>query len=444
MEPPETRYAKTPDGLSIAYQTLGDGPKDVVWSPYISCVEVIWEEPSYAHVLQRLAGIGRLICFDPRGVGAADPIPLGALPTPEARMDDLRAVLDTVGSTRASLVGHGFGGFIPMLFAATYPERTDALILIDAYARALWDEDYAFGWSHEMIEDIIDATGRAFGTASGVPIFAPSRAHDERFRRWHARYERMSMSQATVTANVRWDLSLDVRSVLPAISVPTLVMHQERSRMYPLRFGRYLADHIPGARFVALPGSDTFLFSDAADDVVDQIEEFITGVRPLRDPDRALATVLFTDVVRSTSKLADVGDRKWRDILDLHDAFVARELQRHRGKQIKHTGDGVLATFDGPARAVRCALAIVEGIRSLGIEIRAGLHTGEVELRSDDVGGIAVHIGQRVSALAGPGEVLVSRTVTDLVAGSGLEFDERGEHELMGVPGKWTLYLVKP
>jgi pimeloyl-ACP methyl ester carboxylesterase len=422
---PETHYAKTPDGLSIAYQAVGDGTRDVVLLLFWNAVDVLWEDPSLAHVLRRIADMGRLILVDPRGVGASDPIPLGALPTPEAWTEDVRAVLDEVGSTAASMVATPMGGFLGLLFAATYPERTDSLVLLDSFARAAWAEDYLIGFSAEMCESIIALVQRDWGTGYVASLVAPSRIGDESFRRWEGRWERAAFSPATAAAYLRWSLALDVRSVLPAIRVPTLVMQQQRSRLFPVAFGQYMADHIPGARLRLLPGADLFVFTEAADDVMDEVEEFITGALPVRQPDRALATVLFTDVVSSTERASRLGDRKWRQILDQHDSLVARELDRHRGRKVNTTGDGILATFDGPARAVRCAQAIIESIRSLGVEVRAGLHTGEVELRGHDIGGIAVHIGQRVSALAGPGEVLVSRTVTDLVAGSGLIFEER-------------------
>jgi class 3 adenylate cyclase len=282
-----------------------------------------------------------------------------------------------------------------------------------------------------------------FGKGDYADLLAPSRS-DDALRGFFGRWERTAFNRVMAQAWTRWTLSLDLRAALPLISARALVLHHERSRYVPAAFGEYVASHIPGARFVSIPGQDSYLFRPTADDVVDVIEEFITGSAPVHEPDRALATVLFTDVVSSTEHVARLGDRKWREVLDEHDALVVRELERHRGRKVNPTGDGMVATFDGPARGVRCARAIIDGVRRLGVEVRAGLHTGEVELRGDDIGGIAVHIGQRVSALAAPGEVLVSRTVTDLVAGSGLEFDERGEHELKGVPGKWAIYAVRP
>jgi class 3 adenylate cyclase len=443
MEQPLTNYVKSPDGLWIAYQTVGTGPEDVLFFPYCSCVDRRWDEPTYAHSLERLASIGRLIGLDPRGTGASDPVPLGSLPTPETWMEDVRVVFDEVGSRKAAVVVQGTATFFGLIFAATYPERTSALVVIDGYARALRDDDYPHGLTPAEAEVFCNEMERSWGTGASAGVVAPSRATDRAFRRWHASYERGTSSPGVLGAVMRWQFQLDVRAILPSIRVPTLVLHQAESLMTPVALGRYIAENIPDARFEELPGADTFIYSDAADEVIDLITEFVTGAPPVREPDRALATVLFTDIVSSTERAATLGDTRWRRTLDQHDAVVGRELERHRGRKVNPTGDGVLATFDGPARAVRCAQAIVRSVTPLGIEVRAGLHTGEVEVRGRDIGGIAVHIGQRVSAFAGPGEVLVSRTVTDLVAGSGLEFEERGEHELKGVPGKWAVYAVK-
>lgn len=440
---PEPRYARTDDGLSIAYLTLGEGPTDIVVVPPTHCIDLMWEEPSFAHVLGRLGRLGRLICLDYRGFGGSDPVPLGALPTPETWMEDTRVVLDAVASTSAHIVCHGGSGFLGMLFAATYPERTNTLTLLDASARILQADDYTIGIPPDVVDRFVEHDQHGWGTGANTAIWAPSRAHDEPFRRWSGRFERGSASPSLHGALLRWVVSLDLRAVLPTIRVPTLVAHHETGLMIPLDHGLYVADHIPDAKLVVVPGSDYWFFTERADEIVDHIEEFITGVTPVSEPDRALATVMFTDIVGSTEYAARVGDRRWSEILDQHDKLVDRELDRHRGRKVNPTGDGLLATFDGPARAVRCAQAICEGVRPLGIEVRVGLHTGEVELRGDDIGGIAVHIGQRVSALAGAGEVLVSRTVTDLVAGSGLQFVDRGQRELKGVPGTWALFAVQ-
>jgi pimeloyl-ACP methyl ester carboxylesterase len=441
--PPVTRYTKTDDGLSVAYQTVGEGPPDIVLVPSTLCIDLMWEEPSFARVLHRLAKLGRLICLDYRGFGGSDPVPLGAMPTPETWMEDTRVVLDAVGSLTAHIVCHGGAAFLGMLFAATYPERTDTLTLIEGSARILHADDYPIGMPLEVVNRFADWDQRVWGTDAHAAAWAPSRAEDQGFRRWQARFERGSSSPALHGAMLRWMVSLDLRAVLPAIRVPALVLHRQADPMIPLDHGRYLADHIAQARLTVVPGADHWFFTEGADEIVDHIEEFITGVRPISEPDRALATVMFTDIVSSTAHAARLGDKRWTEVLDQHDAIVNLELLRYRGRKVNPTGDGLLATFDGPARAVRCAQAICEGVRRLGIEARAGLHTGEVELRGEDIGGIAVHIGQRISALAGGGEVLVSRTVTDLVAGSGLQFSERGERELKGVPGTWAVFAVQ-
>ena len=440
---PNTHYATTRDGLSVAYQVLGQPGPDIVYlTTFMGGIEVLWEEPSYADALRRLANVGRVMTLDVRGTGASDPVPLGALPTPEAWTDDIGAVLDAVGSDAVSIVASGATGWAGMLFAATYPERTKALVLVNSFPRALHAEDYESGFSHEVLETFVPTLVRQWGTGDNTVFFAPSRASDERFRRWWARYERLSHSPATARAISWWNLTLDVRPVLATIHVPTLLLHRKDCRTPPFGMGQYLAEHIVAAQLKVLPGTDTLPFSEDPDDVVDHIEEFVTGVPPIRQPNRTLATVLFTDIVGSTEHVTRLGDKEWMRRLDRHDDLVAEALRRYGGRKVNPTGDGMLATFDGPARGVRCAQAIIDAVQPLGVEVRAGLHTGEVELRGHDIGGIAVHIGQRVSAMAGPGEVLVSRTVTDLVAGSGLEFEDRGECDLKGVPGTLRLFAL--
>ncbi len=437
---PDTHFARTDDGLSIAYQTLGDGPRDIVLVPTVHSIDRMWDEPSFARVLNRLARLGRLICLDYRGFGSSDAVPTGTLPTPEAWMEDTRVVLDAVGSSSAHIVCHATASFIGILFAATYPERTATLTLVEASARFVSDSDYPAGRSDELVEAYNEWSQQHWGTGAVVSLWAPSRDGDAAFRQWAGRFERNAMSRAGYGPMIRWAASLDMRAVLPSVRVPTLVLHRESDPVIPIDHGRYLADHIPGASLQVLPGADLWFFTDGADDVVDHIEELVTGMRPVREADRALATVMFTDIVASTELAARLGDAEWTRILDQHDALVDRELDRHRGRKVNPTGDGVLATFDGPARAVRCALEICLEARHLGLDLRAGLHTGEVELRGQDIGGIAVHIGRRVSELAVAGEVLVSRTVKDLVTGSGLLFSDRGEHRLKGVPGVWTVF----
>lgn len=446
VEIPETLYVKNPEGFSIAYQTVGEGATDLLFLPALPSIEVIWDEPSYAHVLSRLASMGRLISLETRGVGSSDPLPLDALPTPEKWVEDFVVVLDAVGSERATVIAQFTMGPMAMMFAAIHPERINRLVLIDTFARARWAEDYKIGVSPELLEATRQALVAGWGTGVLARPFAPSRADDAQFRRWFGRYERTTLAPATFDAMARWDSEMDVRSILSAISCPTLVLNRRSALLDlddPLAHGRYLAERIPSAHLVGLEAIDGFQFSlEAGDEAVDLIEEFITGAPPVRDTHRAFATVLFTDIVSSTEHASRLGDLAWTRLLNQHDAIVVRELDRHRGRRVNPTGDGILATFDGPTRGVRCALAIVEALQVLGIEVRAGLHAGEVERRGDDIGGIAVHIGQRISSLAGPGEVLVSRTVTDLVVGSGLRFEDRGEHELKGVSEPWQLFAV--
>jgi pimeloyl-ACP methyl ester carboxylesterase len=443
MHDPETRYATTNDG-HVAYQVVGSGPRDLVFVPnWGSNVDVMWEEPSLARFLRRLATFSRLLCFDKRGTGVSDPVPLAALPTLEEWMEDVRSVMDAVGSERTALLGDAEGGQMAMLFAATYPQRVSALILSNTAARHLRDVDYPWGLPAKSVAPFLQRMKELWGTGGLVDIMAPSVAHDARFRRWYGRYERLSLPPRAIAAMYVSQLERDLRSVLPTIQVPTLVLHRAGNRHIRVGHGRYLAEHIPQAKYVEVPGDEHFFHVGDTEVVLAEIEEFLTGVRPAAEFDRVLATVLFTDIVGSTERAAVLGDRAWRALLDTHNAIVRRELNRHRGREIKAAGDGFLATFDGPARAIRCASAIHDEIRPLGIEIRAGLHTGECELMGDDVGGIAVHIGARVAGEAGAGEVLVSSTVKDLVAGSGIRFADRGLRALKGVPGEWRLFAVE-
>jgi pimeloyl-ACP methyl ester carboxylesterase len=440
---PETRYAKSGD-VSIAYQVVGDGPLDVVFvMGWVSHLDLFWEEPSFARFLTRLASFSRLILFDKRGTGLSDRVPTERLPTLEERMDDVRAVMDAVGSERAALVGVSEGAPMCTLFAATYPERTTALVMLGGYARRIRGDDHPWAPTVEERHAYVEELGRTWGDPVGLDVRMPSLAHDERVRRWWATYLRMSASPGAVAALTRMNMDTDVRHVLPSIRVPTLVVHRRGDRLLPVENARYLAANIPGARYAELPGDDHLPFAGDQDAILDEVEEFLTGVRRGPEPDRVLATVLFTDIVGSTERAVRMGDREWRALLNRHHDLVRRELRSWRGDEIDTAGDGFLATFDGPGRAVRCACAIRDGVRALGVEIRAGVHTGEVELRGDNVAGIAVHIGARVAALAAPGEVLVSSTVKDLVAGSGIAFEERGAHALKGIPGEWQLFAVR-
>jgi class 3 adenylate cyclase len=393
--------------------------------------------------LRRLATFSRLLCFDKRGTGVSDPVPLAALPTLEQWIDDVRTVMDAAGSQRAALLGHAEGGQMGMLFAATYPERASALILVDTCARHLRDVDYPWGHPADRLPRFLQRLEDMWGTGGLADVLAPSLARDDRFRRWVARYARLSVAPRAEKTMYAAHFERDLRGVLPTIRVPTLVLHRVGDRHIRVGHGRYLAEHIPGAKYVELPGEDHLFYVGETETMLGEIEEFLTGVRPLPESDRVLATVLFTDIVTSTERSAQVGDRRWKDLLDQHDTLIRRELDRHRGRLVKNTGDGILATFDGPARAIRCAQAVATSVKSLGIEVRAGLHTGEVELRGEDVTGMGVNIAARVMDAAGPGEVVVSSTVKDLVAGSGLRFADRGTHDLRGVPGEWHLFAVE-
>jgi pimeloyl-ACP methyl ester carboxylesterase len=439
---PATRYARSGD-VNVAYQVVGDGPFDLVYVPgWVSNLDLMWDDPSYARFLDRLASFSRLILFDKRGTGLSDPVAFTDLPTLEQRMDDVRAVMDEVGSERAALLGHSEGGNMSALFAATYPERTTALVLVGCYAKRIRSDDYPWAPEREARQREIERTERAWAEPDQVVELAPSRADDASFLRWMTRYFRASASPRAAAALLRMNTMIDVREVLPAIRVPTLLLYRTDDRDVAVEEGRYIAARIPGARLVELPGTDHLMWTGDADAILDEIESFLTGTRRGPEPDRVLATILFTDVVGSTELAAARGDRAWRALLDRHHAAVRRELERWRGREVDTAGDGFLATFDGPARAVSCAAAIVRAVRELGLEVRAGVHTGEVELADGGVRGIAVHIGARVAALAAPGEVLVTRTVVDLVAGSGLAFEERGERELKGVPGRWAVYAL--
>jgi class 3 adenylate cyclase len=401
-----------------------------------------WDVPPLAELIERLASFSRVITFDQRGIGLSDPVPTSLLPSIEEWMDDLRAVMDAVGSDRAALVAGLAAGFMATVFAATYPERVSSLVLVDTFARFVTAPDYPWGAPPEERTRRLGEIRTEWGQGLMLNQFAPSMAGDRRLREAWARYERQSASPGSALAMVGMLYESDIRHVLPTIRIPTLVIARGEAQRIPASHSRYIAEHIPGARYVELPGIDNLMWAGDQEATAAEIQEFITGVRPVPEPDRVLATVLFTDIVRSTDLAAELGDHRWRGVLAEHDRIARRQLDRFRGREVKTTGDGFLATFDGPARAIRCAEAIRDDVRPLEIEVRAGLHTGEVELLSADVGGIAVHIGARVSALAGPSEVLVSSTVKDLVAGSGIEFEDRGWHELKGVPGEWRLYSV--
>jgi pimeloyl-ACP methyl ester carboxylesterase/class 3 adenylate cyclase len=435
---PETRYALSGD-VRVAYQVLGDGPRDLVLAPgLVSNLELAWERPSYERFMRRLAAFARVIVFDKRGSGLSDPVDEAA--TLEERMDDIRAVMDAAGCVRADVFGTSEGAAMAALFAASHPDRVSALVLFASFARLTAAEDYPWGLSGEAWESGMQEGEEMWG--QGLTLLTPSRLEDEELVRWWGRFERQSMSPRLARAAMQLLSDLDIREILPTIRVPTLIIHRTDD-VLPVDGARWFAAQIPGARFFELAGDDHWPWIGDPDEIVDEVEEFLTGERPACELDRVLATVLFTDIVSSTERATALGDRRWRDVLDQHDRLVHREVDRHRGQAVKSTGDGVLATFDGPARGINCARAICDQIRPLGIEVRAGLHTGECELRDGDVGGIAVHIGARVAGMAAAGEVLVSSTVKDLVAGSGLSFSDRGIHPLKGAPGEWRIYAVE-
>ena len=437
---PTTHYVKS-DDVHIAYQVVGDGPLDVLLVPgFVSHIEAVWQGPASSAFLRRLASFSRLILFDKRGTGMSD---RGSqIFTLEQRMHDVRAILDEVGSERAALFGISEGGPMSLLYAATYPERTSALILYGSYAKRSWSIDYPIGWKAEQWDHVLENIEHGWGTPRGISIdiWAPSLAQDQNAAERLASYFRVAASPGAAAAIMKMNREIDVRHVLPAIRTPTLVLHRVGDRVSEIEHARRMAQGIPGAKLVELPGDDHIYWFDDGGALLGHVEQFLTGKRHAHETERVLATVLFADIVASTERAVALGDRSWRELLAAFYATVREVLGNFRGREINTAGDGFLATFDGPARAIRCAGAIRQAIRPLDLEVRCGLHTGECELVGDDLAGIAVHIGARIAALATPGEVLVSQTVRDLVAGSGLTFSERGVHALKGVPSEWRLF----
>jgi class 3 adenylate cyclase len=443
VEAPATRYATASDGMRIAYQVVGDGPRDLVVSlGVVSHLEAVWEQPGWVRLVDRLASFSRVILIDRRGIGLSDR--RGGFPVWEVQMDDVRAVMDAVGSTRVALLGSADAGSMFVLFAATYPEATAALVLYGSMARWTEAPDYPCGVSDEYLQAFASFINDGWGSGDDAFVVATSLADDVRFRRWWGHYQRLATGPGDALAFIELCSRIDVRHVLPSVQAPTLVLHRAGDAFVRVDHGRYLGDKIRAAKYVELDGDDHLMWVGDSSIIVDEVEELLTGSRGTTITDRVLATVLFTDIVGSTEQLSASGDRRWRDVLEEHDALTRWEVERHRGRLVHFTGDGAVATFDGPARAIRCALAIRDSVRRLGIEVRAGVHTGEIELRGDDIGGIAVHIGQRVSAAAGPGQVVASRTVVDLVAGAEIEFSSLGEHQLKGLADRWTLYAAGP
>jgi class 3 adenylate cyclase len=434
---PETRYAKSGD-LHIAYQVFGAGSVDLVLVPgFISNVEETWDNPIAARWLERLGRFARVIAFDKRGTGLSDRT--GSAPSLDERMDDARAVMDAAHSERAVLLGISEGGSLATLFAASHPDRCVSLILYGAFAKFS-------GWypTEEKLAAFYRYVEEKWGTGESVRKYAPSMANDASFKKIWARHERVGATPAAAKALMRMNQEIDISGVLTAIRVPTLVIHRTEDAAVGIEDGRYLAQHIPRARLAEFAGADHLPYiGENADDIADEIEEFVTGSRPDVEPDRVLATVLLTDIVGSTKRASDLGDRRWRTLLDQHDDLVRQEISRFRGREVKSLGDGLLATFDGPARAVRCATAIAEAVKALGLEVRCGVHTGEIEIKGEDIGGIAVHIAARIAALAEGGQVLVSRTVRDLVAGSNLRLEDRGAYTLKGLSESMPLFAAR-
>ena len=433
MERPPTRFARSGDAM-IAYQVVGEGELDLVLvGGPASHLDLQWEDPFSARAIERFASFARVLRFDRRGTGLSDPV--ASAPTLEQQMDDLRVVLDAAEFEKFAMVGAVEAGLSAM-FAATYPDRVSALVLVNtppAGGAVLTDE---------RRQQLLDVIENHWGEGNLLTLFAPERAKDPSFADWWTRFERSAVSPAMARQVVALNMNTDLRAVLPSVRVPALVLHQSDNSLVPVALGRETASLIPGARFMEFPGTDVYGWPGADDPAMDEIEEFLTGRRRPREPERVLATVLFTDICGSTKRAAEVGDKAWRELLDRHNQLVRSELENWRGREVKTLGDGFIATFDGPARGVRCAQAIVQNVAGLGLDVRAGLHTGDCELLDGDVAGIAVHIGARISAMAGAGEVLVSSTVKDLAVGSGLEFSDRGVHALQGVPGEWRAYAV--
>ena len=438
---PETKYARSGD-VHIAYHVFGEGELDLVFvRGFTNHLELAWEAEPWARFLEGLASFARVIHFDRRGTGLSDPVVQA--PTLEERMDDVRAVMDAAGSERAALLGVSEGVPMSILFAATYPERVQALVCWGGMARSTPADGYPLGTpAQDLREAWVELIHPCWGQGGTLEITAPSRADDPELRAYFARVERASASPGMFGQLAEMFFDIDVRDVAPSVHVPTLILHRRHDRLVNVRHSRWLAERMPNARLVEMPGSDHAMETQDPHLILGEIEEFLTGARHAPEPDRMLATVLFTDIVDSTRTAAELGDSRWREVLDRHAATVHRELDRFGGRAVKSTGDGYLATFDGPARAIRCARAILDSSEAQGVRVRAGLHTGECEVMGNDIGGIAVHIAARVSSLAAPSEVLVSRTVRDLVVGSGLEFSGRGAHELKGVPDVWELYAV--
>jgi class 3 adenylate cyclase len=439
---PETNYARL-EGDRIAYQVLGHGPPDLVMTRGgYGHLDIAWEDPGSALFFRSLASFSRLILFDRRGMGASDPLPPDPLPPWESYAEELAAVLDAVGCERAAILAEMDAGSLALFFAGARPDRTSALILANTAAKFVVADDYPIGISAEVGEAILAQFDQGWGTDALLGVLLPSRVGDERFRHWYMKMQRALASPKAAQSFLRAMLEVDVRTVLPLVHAPTLILHRRDVQLLPIDHGRYLAEHIPEARLVELPGADAPLIWEEPQLTLDLIEEFLVGVRRTAEPNRVLATVLFTDIVDSTKHVGRLGDRRWRELLNTHDEVAGQIVEEWGGRLVQTTGDGILATFDGPGRGIGCAAAVRDQLAGIDLHIRSGLHTGEVELRGDDVGGIAVHIAARVMAAAGSGEIWVSRTVRDLVVGSDLVLEDRGVWPLKGVEGTWELFAV--
>ena len=437
---PETRYTKA-GNINIAYQVVGDGPIDIVLVPgWISNIDVFWEDPAMVRFLNRLASFSRLILFDKRGTGLSDRVT--DTPMLEERMEDVNAVLDAVGSKEAVLAGYSEAGTMVALFAATYPERTHSIIMIGSFARRIRTDDYPFGAAPESYQAFIKEIESNWGGPVGMEARVPSKVHDEQFKSWWSKFLRMGASPSTAGAITRMNMEVDVRTILPSIKVPALIIHADGDLVIGLDHGKYLAENIPNARLVVVRTDDHIPWIGAPNKILAEIEEFVTGDRTTREVQRVLSTLMFTDIVDSTQKATNLGDQQWADLLASHDQAIRHELSIYRGKEIDTAGDSFFASFDGPARALHCANAISQSVKKIGLSVRIGVHIGECELRGNTLAGIAVHIASRISALAAADQILVSRTVKDLVAGSGISFNDFGSHQLKGVPDPWQLYEV--
>jgi pimeloyl-ACP methyl ester carboxylesterase/class 3 adenylate cyclase len=442
VERPKTQYALAVDGINVAYQVFGQESPDLVVVPgWVSHLEVIWEDEQAASFFRRLGEFSRVILFDKRGTGMSDPVTHS--PPVDERMDDIGAVMEATNSERAAFLGYSEGGPLALAYAATHPDRTSGVIAYGSYARVMQAPDYPIGWTDETVKRLFDGIRESARTGEFYDVVTPSRRGDEEFREWFSRFTRQAASPAMMELYFRANMGMDVRPLLTSLRFPVLVLHRVGDSLVNVEHGRYLAEHTPGAKYVELEGGDHWPWFGDSDAIVEEVEEFLTGMRHVGSANRVLTNVMFTDIAHSTEQLARLGDKAWGEKLNQHDAAIRRQVERFRGRAVKNTGDGFLAIFDGPARAVQCARAIQGAARSVGLEVRAGLHVGECEVRHDDVRGLAVHIAARVAEVANDDEVLVSRTVKDLIVGSGIDFEDRGEHELKGVPGTWNLFAVK-